>query len=172
MRLVTGKTGASPKRLQDEVRPVCGGDSAGGVLLSRLTETSTLSLAMTGMMLQSAGMATFGSPNQSSVFSAAERQRHGIVSSLLSLVRNSSNITSIALATAVVTATMASMGYSPSLGDISGGPQAFISGLRTAFLAMVALLVVGMVISFLKGGRVEEIPAPVPQIQTSGSSSD
>ncbi len=78
----------------------------------------------------------------------------------------------IALATAIVTATMAALGYPPSLEDISGAPHAFISGLHTAFLAMVGLLVLGMVISFLKGGRVEEIAAPVPQTLTSGSSSD
>ena len=43
--------------------------SAGGVfLLPRLTETSTLSRLMTGTIFQSSGMATFGSPNQSSVF--------------------------------------------------------------------------------------------------------
>jgi len=114
----------------------------------------------------------FGSPNQSSVFSAAERQRHGIVSALLSLVRNSANITSIALATAIVTATMASMGFPPSLEDISGAPHAFIAGLRMAFLAMVALLVVGMVISYLKGGQVEELPAPVPRTRISGSAAD
>ncbi len=87
-------------------------------------------------------------------------------------VGGSANITSIALATAIVTATMASLGYAPSLGDISGAPHAFISGLRTAFLGMVALLVVGMVFSHLNGGRVEEIPALVPQPQTSGSPSD
>ena len=147
--------------------------SAGGVfLLSRLTETSPLGLAMTGMILQSSGMATFGSPNQSSVFSAAERQRHGIVSALLSLVRNSANITSISLATAIVTATMASMGYPPSLEDIAGAPQAFIAGIRAAFLAMVALLVLGMVLSYLKGGQVEELQAPIPQTRTIGGSSD
>ena len=56
----------------------------------------------------------------------------------------------IVLATAIVTATMAYMGYPPSLEDISGAPHAFISGLHTAFLAMVALLVLGMVISYLK----------------------
>ena len=81
------------------------------------------------------------------------------------------NITSVALATAIVTAIMASMGYPPSLGDVSGAPHAFISSLRTAFLAMVALLMVGIAMSLLKGERVEEIPAPAPQTQARESSS-
>ena len=131
--------------------------SAVGVfLLSRLTETSALGLVMTGMILQSSGMATFGSPNQSSVFSAVERQRYGVVSALVSLVRNSANITSIAVTTAIVTATMSFLGYPPSLGAISEAQHAFTSGLRTAFLVMGVLLAVGIVISLLTGERVQD----------------
>ena len=146
--------------------------SAVGVfLLSRLTETSTLGLVMTGMILQSAGVATFGSPNQSSVFSTVERRRYGVVAALVSLVRNSANITSIALTTAIVTATMSSQGYPPSLGAISEAQDAFTSGLRTAFLVMGVLLIVGIVISFLKGERVQESPAPESETRTRESPS-
>ena len=70
--------------------------------------------------MQSAGTGLFGSPNSASIFSAAEGNRHGVVSALLSLVRNSANVTSIAVATAVITAAMVSAGYAPDLGNVSG----------------------------------------------------
>ena len=147
--------------------------SAVGVfLLSQLTETSTLGLVMTGMILQSFGMATFGSANQSSVFSAVERQRYGVVSALVSLVRNSANITSIALTTAIVTATMSSRGYPPSLGAISEAQDAFTSGLRTAFLVMGVLLAFGAAISFLKGERVQDGPVSGSETRTRERRSD
>ena len=146
--------------------------SAVGVfLLARLTETSTLGLVMTGMILQSAGVATFGSPNQSSVFSTVGRRRYGVVAALVSLVRNSANITSIALTTAIVTATMSSQGYPPSLGAISEAQDAFTSGMRTAFLVMGVLLVVGIVISFLKGERVQDSTATESETRTRESPS-
>ena len=77
------------------------------------------------------------------------------MSAFLSLKQNSTNIASIALAAGIVTATMAAKGYPPSIEDISGAPHALISGLRAAFLAMVALILVGMVISYLKSGLKE-----------------
>ena len=137
--------------------------AAGLFLLSRVTETSPLGLAMAGMILQSSGMGMFNSPNHSSVLSAVEQNRYGVVSSLLNLVRNSANITSIALAIAVVTAVMASMGHPPSLGAVSdatntGVFQAFTSGLRTTYLVMGSLLLVGVLASVFKGGQLKESP--------------
>ena len=86
-------------------------------------------------------------------------------SALLSLVRNSANVTSVAVATAVVTATMVSMGYAPDLGAIGGGEsqdmeRSFVSGMNILYLAMGCLLIVGVVVSFLKG------PDPISEGRT------
>ena len=116
------------------------------------------------LVLQSAGTGLFGSPNSASIFGASQGSRHGVVAALLSLVRNSANVTSIAVATAVVAATMVSMGYAPDLSNVSGGDDpglraSFVSGMSLLYLAMGCLLIVGVVASFLKG------PAPAGTAQ-------
>ncbi len=130
--------------------------SVGIFTISRVSETTPLPVIIGALVVQSAGTGLFGSPNSASIFSAAEGNRHGVVSALLSLVRNSANVTSIAVATAVVTATMVSMGYAPDLGNVSGGEDAgllrsFVSGMNMLYFGMGCLLLVGVVASFFKG---------------------
>ena len=139
--------------------------AAGLLILSRLTETSSLGLVMAGLIAHSCGMGMFHSPNNSSILSTVEHSRYGVVSALLNLVRNAGNVTGIAIATAIVTATMASMGYLPSLDEVrnasgAGVLEAFTSGLRTAYLVMGCLLASGVVVSFLKGDRPKEALVP------------
>jgi hypothetical protein len=115
--------------------------ATGLLILSRLTEGSSLLLVMPALVLHSSGMGVFYSPNTSSVLSTVERESYGIVSALLNLVRNAGNVTSVAVATAIVTATMGAMGFEPSLNAVQGGgdsevSQAFTSGLRIAFMTM------------------------------------
>ena len=138
---------------------------AGLFLLATLRENSPLWIAMAGMILQTSGTGVFNPPNNSSILSAVEQSRYGVVSGFLNLVRNSANVTSTALATAIVTASMVSMGYAPSLADISdvGGEgiyRAFTAGLRTAFLAMGSLLLLGVVASLFKPGPLKELQSP------------
>ncbi len=133
--------------------------SAGIFTISRVSETTPLPVIIAALVIQSAGTGLFGSPNSASIFSAAAGNRHGVVSALLSLVRNSANVTSIAVATAVVTSTMVSMGYAPDLGNVSGGEdtgllRSFVSGMNILYFGMGCLLLAGAVASFLKG------PAP------------
>jgi len=136
-------------------------------LLSRLTEQSSLALVLPGLMLVSAGQGIFYSPNSSSVLSAVELERYGIVSALLNLVRNGSNIISLAMATAIVTATMGSLGFEPSLDAVresaqAGVQHAFSVGLRNAFLTMMGLLIIGMAISAIKAEKAQEPAAASP----------
>ncbi len=133
--------------------------SAGIFTISRVSETTPLPVIIAALVIQSAGTGLFGSPNSASIFSAAAGNRHGVVSALLSLVRNSANVTSIAVATAVVTSTMVSMGYAPDLGNVSGGEdtgllRSFVSGMNMLYFGMGCPLLAGAVVSFLKG------PAP------------
>lgn len=126
--------------------------------LSTLKVDSSLALVLTGMIFQSAGMGMFNAPNNSSIMSTVERSRYGILSGFLSLVRNSANVTSIVLGTAIVTGVMASQGYLPTLAGVSesgdvGLTLAFTSGLRVAFTAMGSVLILGVAVSFLKGSK-------------------
>ena len=129
--------------------------STGLFLLSRLTEDSSLANVLPALILTSIGMATFYSPNTSSILSAVDLGKYGIVSALLNLVRNGANIISLALATAIITATMSSMGFEPSLGPVREATNidlvhAFSVGLRYAFLTMMSLVLVAMAISAVK----------------------
>ena len=94
----------------------------------------------------------FYSPNSSSILSAVESERYGDLLGFLNLIRNAANVTSVAMATAVVTATMGAMGFEPSLEAVrSGGGVggAFTFGLRNAYLIMMGLLIIAMAVSVL-----------------------
>ena len=129
--------------------------AAGLFTISRVSQMTPLYVIIGAMVAQSAGTGLFASPNSASIFGEAQGNRHGVVSALLSLVRNSANVTSIAVATAVVAATMVAAGFSPDLGDVNAGARgAFVSGMNGLYLAMSCLLLAGALASFLKG------PAP------------
>jgi len=127
----------------------------GLALLTRLTADSSLLLVIPALVLQGSGMGVFYSPNSSSVLSAVGRESYGVVSGFLNLVRNAGNVTSVAVATAIVTATMGSLGYEPSLDAVRGGTevgvkQAFTVGLKFAYITMAGSLLVAMAVSAFK----------------------
>jgi EmrB/QacA subfamily drug resistance transporter len=139
--------------------------SAGVFLLSRTNEHSSLGFVMPAMLLYFLGSAIFMSPNTNSIISGVEKKRYGIVSALINLARNSSQVTGIAIATTIVAITMASSGYDSSLNKVStvnniGVLGAFTSGLQTVFLVMGGLVILAMILSALKGGRPSESHTP------------
>ncbi len=148
--------------------------ASGLFILSRVSVDSSLVMPLIAMMLQNAGMSMFDTTNNSSIMGAVEQGRYGVVSGLVNLVRNAANVTGVALATAIVTAIMASNGYLPRLDVVSDatGPglfNAFVSGLRITYLSFGCLLLVGMVVSFLKGSLRREAPRLSP---VGGASAD
>ena len=139
--------------------------SAGIMTISRVSEQTPIAIVMAAMVVQSAGTGLFGSPNSASIFAAAAGNRYGVVSALLSLVRNSANVTSVAIATAVIAATMVASGYLPDLsgvrgGDDTGALQSFVSGMNVLYFAMGCLLLVGACVSFFKGPAVSGAGRP------------
>ena len=134
------------------------------LLAANLTESSSVPFIVLMMMLQACGMALFNSPNNSSILGAVERTQYGVVSSLTQLVRNSANVTSIAVATTIVVVTMASYGVEPSLDAVSPSvADAFVAGLKWAFLVMGIMLVVGVGLAAIRGERqrpARATPAP------------
>lgn len=132
--------------------------AAGLLILSRVSNASPLPLIIGAMVVQSIGSGIFGPPNSSSIFGAVGPERYGVMSGFLNLVRNAGNVTGVALATAIVTAVMASRGFEPSLAAVSetGGADllgAFVSGLRGAYLLTAGLVALGAVLSALRAGR-------------------
>ncbi len=142
--------------------------STGIAILSRISADSSLLHVIPALMLTSSGMGTFYSPNSSSILSAVERDAHGVISGLVNLIRNAGNVVSIAVATAIVTATMGSLGYEPSLdavrnGSVTGVGAAFTVGLKYAYITMMGSLLVALFLSALPTHREGQTgPAPAP----------
>ena len=138
--------------------------TVGLLILSRVTETSQLYEVIPGLILVNGGMGMFYSPNSSSVLSAVGRESYGVVSGFLNLVRNSANVISLAIATTIVTVTMGSLGFEPSLeavrnDAVEGVRGAFAVGMRYAFYGLVTLVIASMTVSFLQG-RPKPEPRP------------
>jgi MFS family permease len=145
----------------------------GGLTLSitaMLTFSATLSvgtsiaLIIPVLMLRFTGHGLFNSPNSSSLFSAVERSRYGVVSALTQVLRNSGSVTGIAIVTMVIVGTMSSMGFEPSLDAVSAGDEAlaeaFVTGARRAFMVLAGLFTVALVFSMFKGGSVASQMGP------------
>ncbi len=134
------------------------------LLAGNLAESSPVVFIVLMLMLQSCGMALFNTPNNSSVLGAVERTQYGVVASLTQLVRNSANVTSIAIATTVVVVTMGAYGVEPSLDAVSPEvADAFVAGLKWAFLVMGGMLLVGIGLVIVRGERKRPEPAaPAP----------
>ncbi len=137
--------------------------ACGLLILSTLQPTTPFWIAMVGMIMQSTGIGLFNAPNNSSILSAVEPSKFGVISGFLNLVRNSGNLCSIAIATAIVTATMGSLGFEPSLAGVTsegseGLLSAFTSGLRVAYSIMAVVVLVGVVASAFKGKAYQPEP--------------
>ena len=148
--------------------------AAGLLILSTLQPTTPFWIAMAGMIMQSTGIGLFNAPNNSSILSAVEPSKFGVISGFLNLVRNSGNLCSIAIATAIVTATMGSLGYEPSLAGVTaegseGLLSAFTSGLRVAYSIMAVVVLAGVVASAFKGPRYRPEPE-TPDLQSAPAS--
>ena len=146
------------------------GAAAWLVLATSLSQETSLGLIIAMLMLQSTGTALFNTPNNSSILSAVERSNYGVVSALTQLMRNSANVTSIAVATTVVVITMGARGVEPSLDAVSPMvADAFMAGLRWSFWLMAGILLAGAVISVIRGERAEQRAAPAEQARVSES---
>ena len=72
-----------------------------------------------------------------------------------------------AVTTAIVTVTMVSLGYPPSLEAVSEAPEAFVLGLRRTYIVLVCLLLLAMALSF---GKVKQAgTGPAPAVEQMGS---
>ena len=141
--------------------------ATGAILISQLTTQSSLTQVIAALILIYAGMGTFYSPNTSSVMGSVGTASYGIVSGLLNMVRNGANIISLAMATAIITVTMGSLGFEPSLDAVrettgSGVGHAFTVGLRNAYMVLIILLLVAMAISAFKGEQATEAERTAP----------
>ena len=146
------------------------------LLLSKITADSPLYLVITALVLMGSGMGTFFSPNASSILSVVERSRYGVATAFLNMVRNTANVTGIGLATAIVTARMAALGFEPSLDAVAAGDsgveQAFMEGLRMAFLVLGAFIVLALALTAFKHRGPAGSPAPYDATASPSTTAD
>ena len=136
-----------------------------GMLLTQ--DAPAVGLIILMMVFQGVGTGLFNSPNNSSILSAVERSSYGVIASLTQLVRNSANVTSVAIATTIVVMVMGFQGAEPSLDAVSPTVAgAFVAGMRWAFIFMGSALAIAAVLSFIRGERAA--PAP-PTAQTNAA---
>ena len=127
----------------------------GLLLLSTLTTESSVWTVAIGMLLLAGGTATFYPPNNSSIMQQVPESRYGVMSGFINLVRNSGNITGTAVATAIVSAVMVSMGFLPNISTVTetgdaGLLNAFVAGLRAAYIIIAGLVFVAVIFSFIR----------------------
>ena len=144
--------------------------SASFVLASSLAARSPVILIVAMLMFQSTGLGFFNSPNNSSIFAGVERASYGVVSALTQLIRNSANVVSIALATTVVVTVMGMRGVEPSLDAVSPAvADAFVTGMRWAFVMLGSATTAGMIIALLRGERQPAPEETGPVVAAAGS---
>ena len=125
-------------------------------LLSTLEIGSPPWLIIVGMILSGLGMGTFSSPNTSAIMGSLPRDKYGVVSGFVNLTRTSANVSGVAISTTIVTITMASFGFEPSLsalGDGGGGAAvrgAFVTGMSRALMVSGGLMLAALALTLVR----------------------
>ena len=131
-----------------------------------LTPTTSYGAIVTGLVIVGIGGGLFWSPNTSAAMNGAPRDRLGIASAALATLRQTGMVTSFALALAVAAGSLPRdvmmnlfVGTNVSLG--SGPMQAFVVGIRHAFVVSVILSLAAAGMSLVRGAenRGAAVPA-------------
>lgn len=140
-------------------------------LLSRLSADAHYINVLVLLILLGIGSGIFNSPNTSAVFSSVPRDRYGVAGGFLSMVRNSGQVIGVAIAGALLVNAIAPVVGEGGLDALrtsaqSGGAQgplvdAFMQGLRHAYLFSAVLAATGALVSALRGPR-PSAPSPQP----------
>ena len=136
--------------------------------LTRLSEDSHVAEAIIPLLFLGMGLGLFQPANQNSVLGAVERQRYGLVSAFLTLMRNLGQVIGLAIATLVVTLAVTSLGISADLGNlrqagVDPDPRlidGFITGLRRSFMVSAVILALAAMASLSRGPRTVSEPEP------------
>lgn len=138
------------------------------LLLAGLTPESDYSDVVVRLLLLGLGLGVFQSPNNSSVMGDVPRERLGIGSGILSLMRNLGTVVGVAAGAAFLLGSLAAAGITVGVGTLESGvaPEearrelvsAFMAGLRQAYLAAAAFAALGVAASLARGPGAA--PAP------------
>ncbi len=128
---------------------------AGMLTYSTLLIGSSLYVVVLGAILNGAGSSTFFPANNSAVMASAPRGAYGIASGLLRTFSNIGMVGSFAVALLIASLSIPRqlafqifLGVGQIGGELS---SAFIDGMHSALLASIAILIVALVLSVLRG---------------------
>lgn len=147
------------------------------LLISQLTETAHYSNVLVCQLLLGIGIGIFTSPNSATMFSAVPRARYGVAGGFISMMRNSGQVIGLAIAGALLVSAIApvvghegldALRRSAAAGTAKGPLlQAFLDGMRHAYLFSSALAFVGALISLSRGAAPAQTE-PAPEAAPSG----
>ena len=135
--------------------------AVGFVLLERVTTANQTNLPLVGtFLLLGVGIGMFQAPNNNFIFASVPRQHYGIASGFIATMRNAASSLGIAVWGAIMTSELTTHGFGGDLEAAAGNPTlkaqvtpVFLNGLHIAIYAAVAVLIVGVVFSALRGPR-------------------
>jgi EmrB/QacA subfamily drug resistance transporter len=144
--------------------------AAGFLLLARTTTAGQSDLPLIGTFIViGLGLGLFQSPNNNFIFASVPRQQYGIASGFIATIRNAGSSLGIAVWGAILASKLTSHGFTGDLEAAANNPTltgkvtpVFLDGLHIAIYAAVAVLVIGIVFSALRGPRPPQEPAAAP----------
>jgi MFS family permease len=143
---------------------------AGLLLLSGLTQASSIAYLVVCLIVAGIGQGLFQSPNTRTIMGAAPPDEQGVASGILATARIMGQSLSVAVAGAVFTsfggaaagATLAANRETLSVAQVQALQQTFVTSLHAAFVVCAVLAAVGVVTALVRG---KESGAPTPSME-------
>lgn len=133
--------------------------SSGFLLLSELGRTVTFDRLVLPLVLIGAGMGLFASPNRASIMNSVPADARGLASGTSTTLTNAGNTFSLGLAFLILTSSTPRSDLEEIFLGTEGIGNApwiskYITSIHSVFLISTVLLVVAIIPSILRGGRV------------------
>lgn len=132
--------------------------SIGLFVISNLDYNSSVYFIILAMTIQTIGIGMFQPANNSSVLSVIKSQNYGVISGFLNLIRNTGNVSSVAISTIIVTSTMAILGHEPNLSALKPESsqeilKSFTTGVNISYKIFASIVLITAIGSFIKGSN-------------------
>ena len=97
-------------------------------------------------------MGFWATPNQVATMSSVPRESFGTIGAFVNLTRNIGNVVGQALVISVISLIMVSEGFNVQLsevGEVSGSTESFVFGWKIAYIAVIAITIIGLISAIL-----------------------
>ena len=132
------------------------------ISLSTLNLTSTPTGIVVRLAFLGLGIGFFSSANMNAVIGTVTRFQYGVASGIQSTMRNSGQAVSLALVTAILTATLHENAAS-STALVSVPPNVIVEGVRITLIILAIINALGILTSISRGRKKSNEPVAAPQ---------